>query len=71
MSPKTEGAPPKAGFGATLKAVLWSFAGVRRRKDYQRDAASLDLRAVVVAGVLVGLIFVLSIVAFVRYVVGA
>lgn len=64
------GRPPKAGFGATLKAVVWSFMGIRRRQDYQQDADSLDPLAVVVAGVLAGLVFVLGLVAFVRYVVG-
>ena len=65
-------APPKrAGFWATVRAVLWSFLGIRKGKDYQRDATSLDPKAVIIAGVLGGLIFVLSIVAFVRFVVKA
>jgi amino acid transporter len=64
-------APPRAGWVATLRAVLWSFIGVRRRHDYDRDARSLDPRAVIVAGLLGGLIFVLTIVAVVRFVVSA
>ena len=62
---------PRAGFAATLRAVLWSFIGVRRRHDYDRDARSLDPRAVIIAGLLGGLIFVLTIVAVVRFVVSA
>ena len=65
------GERPRAGFVATLRAVLWSFIGVRRRRDYDRDARSLDPRAVVVAGLLAGLVFVLTIVAVVRFVVRA
>lgn len=61
-------APPRATFAATLRAVLWSFIGIRRGHDYRRDARSLDPRAVIVAGVLAGLIFVLTIVAVVRLV---
>ena len=61
---------PRAGFWATLRAVLWSFAGVRKRHDYQSDASSLDPKAVIVAGIIGGVIFVLGIVAFVRFVVG-
>lgn len=64
-----EGPPPRAGFWATLRAVLWSFAGIRRRSDYHRDARSLDPRAVVAAGLLAGLVFVLTIVMVVRLVV--
>lgn len=72
MSGEGEAQPPrKAGFWATIRAVLWSFLGIRKGKDYQRDAASLDPKAVIVAGVLAGLLFVLAIVAFVQFVVGA
>jgi DUF2970 family protein len=62
---------PRAGFLATLRAVMWSFLGIRKGRDYRQDAASLDPKAVIVAGVLAGVIFVLAIVAFVRFVVGA
>ena len=63
------GPTPRAGFLATMKAVLWSFVGIRKRKDYHDDAASLDPKAVIVAGVLAGLVFVLTIVAVVNWVV--
>ncbi len=58
----------KAGFWATVRAVLWSFIGIRRRSAYQSDARSLDPRAVVVAGVIAGVVFVLTIVMVVRLV---
>ncbi len=60
---------PRAGFWATIRAVLWAFVGVRGRSGYHRDASSLDPRAIVVAGLLGGLVFVLLIVAFVRFVI--
>ncbi|THF56257.1 DUF2970 domain-containing protein [Pseudothauera rhizosphaerae] len=52
-----------------MKAVLWSFAGIRRRRDYSQDAESLNPLAVVVAGVLGGLVFVLVLVAVVNWIV--
>lgn len=61
-------APRRAGFLATLRAVLWSFIGVRKRRDYHDDAASLDPRAVVVAGVLAGVVFVLMLVGVVNWI---
>lgn len=61
--------PRKAGFWVTIRAVLWAFFGVRRKSDYHRDAASLDPRAIIVAGLFIGLVFVLIIVAFVRFIV--
>jgi DUF2970 family protein len=71
VAPEAKGPAPRAGFWATLRAVMWSFLGIRKGRDYRQDAASLDPRAVIVAGVLAGVVFVLSIVAFVRFVVGA
>lgn len=59
----------RAGFWATIRAVLWSFVGIRRRSAYQEDARSLDPRAVVVAGVIGGVVFVLAIVTVVKWVV--
>ncbi|AYH45207.1 DUF2970 domain-containing protein [Azoarcus sp. DN11] len=62
---------PRAGFLATLRAVLWSFVGIRRRHDYESDVHSLDPRAVIAAGLLAGLVFVLTIIAVVRLVIGS
>lgn len=59
----------RAGFLSTLKAVLWSFAGVRKRKDYHQDATSLNPVHVILAGILAALLFVLTIVLVVRFVV--
>ena len=63
--------PARAGFLITLRAVLWSFIGIRRRHDYEHDAGSLDPRAIIIAGLLAGLAFVLTIVLVVRLVVGS
>lgn len=59
----------RAGFLSTLKAVLWSFAGVRKRKHYHQDATSLNPVHVILAGILAALLFVLTIVFVVRFVV--
>ncbi|HAV38080.1 MAG TPA: hypothetical protein DCX52_17315 [Massilia sp.] len=48
----------KSSFGASMKAVFWSFFGVRKRRDYDRDAASLNPVHVILAGLLGALIFV-------------
>ncbi len=59
----------RAGFLSTVKAVLWSFAGVRKRRDYHQDAASLNPVHVIVAGIFAAVVFVLTIVLVVRFVV--
>lgn len=42
-------------------AVFWSFLGVRRRRDYDADAQNLTPAQVVIAGLIGGAIFVLTI----------
>lgn len=66
-----EAVSERAGFWATMKAVLWAFAGIRKRSDYGRDARTLDPRAVIAAGILGGVLFVLTLVLVVRLVVSA
>lgn len=49
--------------GGNLKAALavfWSFFGVRRRRDYDADAQSLTPVQVVIAGLIGGVAFVLT-----------
>ncbi|MDP1643907.1 MAG: DUF2970 domain-containing protein [Thiobacillus sp.] len=49
--------------GGNLKAVLavfWSFFGVRKRRDYDADAQSLTPAQVIIAGLIGGLVFVLT-----------
>lgn len=48
----------KASFLATMKAVFWSFFGVRKRKDYESDAANLNPVHVIIAGLIGVAIFI-------------
>jgi hypothetical protein len=48
----------KGTFGATMKAVFWSFFGVRKGRDYARDAASLNPVHVIVAALIGVVIFI-------------
>ncbi len=59
----------KATFLQTMKAVLWSFFGVRKQSDYERDAAELNPVHVIVAGVIGAAIFVVVLIVIVRSVV--
>ena len=42
-------------------AVFWSFFGVRKRRDYDADAKNLTPAQVILAGLIGGLVFVLTI----------
>lgn len=59
----------KASFGATMKAVLWSFFGVRKKSGYENDAAQLNPVHVIIAGIIAALIFVVTLVVIVKAVV--
>lgn len=60
--------PAKATPLQVAKAVLWSFFGIRKRAAYERDAVSLTLPQVVVAGIIGALVLVLSLIMLVRWV---
>lgn len=64
-----EAAKRKASFGATMKAVLWSFFGVRRKSGYEKDAAQLNPVHVIIAGIIGALIFIVTLVMIVKAVV--
>lgn len=59
----------KASFGATMKAVFWSFFGIRKRADYEKDSASLNPVHVIVAGLIGVLLFIGVLVLLVRFAV--
>jgi hypothetical protein len=40
MSDLKSASQRKLSFGATIKAVLWSFLGIRKKGDYESDAAN-------------------------------
>ena len=61
----------KASFGRTLKAVLWSFFGVRKSAEHERDVAELNPVHVVIAGVLAAAVFVALLVAIVGWVLSS
>jgi len=64
-----EAQPRNAGFLATMRAVLWSFFGVRRRSEYEKDAVRLNPVFVIIAGIGAAALFVLALLLVVRMVV--
>ncbi len=60
--------PAKATPLQAAKTVFWSFFGIRKRAEYEKDAGSLTLPQVVVAGIIGALIFVLSLVTLVHFI---
>ena len=61
----------RASLLQTMRAVAWSFFGVRRRSDLEADVQKLNPLHVVIAGVVGALLFVVVLVLLVRWVVGS
>ncbi len=59
----------KSSFARTMKAVLWSFFGVRRGRDHEADAAQLNPLHVIGAAVIVAALFIGVLIAIVHLVV--
>lgn len=60
-----------ASFVQTIKAVAWSFFGVRKRAGYEQDVQKLNPVHVIVAGLLAAALFIGTLVLVVRWVVGS
>ncbi len=61
----------KASPWQTLRAVAWSFFGIRRSKDFENDVAHLNPVHVVIAGLIGAALFVAALVMLVTWVVGS
>ena len=60
--------PKSASLGQVASAVFWSFFGVRKGRDMQRDAVTIRPLHVVLVGVAAAVVFVLALVALVTYI---
>jgi hypothetical protein len=60
----------KASIFQVAQAVLFSFIGIRKKSDLERDAARIRPLQAIIGGLVGGVIFVLSILLVVRFVTG-
>jgi hypothetical protein len=60
----------KASFGATIKTVLWSFFGIRKRSDHDKETAQLNPVHIVIAALMIVAVFVMTLILIVKSVVG-
>jgi len=64
------GSGGKSSFGQSMKAVLWSFFGVRKRRDLEADATQLNPVHVIISALIGAAIFIGILILVVRAVVG-
>lgn len=60
----------KASFLQTMRAVLWSFVGLRKGSEHESDMARLNPVHVIIAGLIAAAVFVGVLIVIVRAVVG-
>ena len=61
----------KGSFPQTMKAVAWSFFGVRKSSDYEKDVSQLNPVHVVIAGVLGAVLFIIALLTLVNWVLSS
>ena len=60
--------PPGATPLQVIKAVFWSFLGIRKRAAHEKDAVTIRPVQVIIAGIIGAVIFVLALVTLVRFI---
>ncbi len=61
----------KGSFLQTMRAVAWSFFGVRKASDYEKDVSELNPVHVVIAGVLGALVLIAVLATVVNWVLSS
>jgi hypothetical protein len=62
-------AQQNASFMYSMKAVFWSFFGLRRKSDFDTDSARLNPVHIVIAGLIGVAIFIGLLISIVKFVV--
>ncbi|WP_148661512.1 DUF2970 domain-containing protein [Roseateles chitosanitabidus] len=66
-----QAAQRKGSFWGTFRAVAWSFFGVRKGSEYEKDVSQLNPLHVIAAGVIAAALFVVGLILLVRWVVSS
>jgi hypothetical protein len=61
----------KASFAQSMKAVAWSFFGIRKGSEYEKDVSQLNPVHVVIAGVLSAALFIVGLLMLVSWVLSS
>lgn len=69
MQDLKDAAKRKMSFGATIKAILWAFLGIRKKSGYEQDTAQLNPVYLIIAGLIAAVIFIVTLLLIVKSVV--
>lgn len=59
----------RGSFGQTARAVAWSFFGVRKSSDQEKDLSQINPVHVIVAGLIGALVFIGALVVLVNWII--
>ncbi len=72
MSEPVSGKASSSGsFWRSVKTVGWSFLGIRKNSEYQEDLAKVSPFHIIAVGIVGALIFVVGLIALVKWVVAS
>ncbi len=66
-----EAAARKGSFLQTMKAVAWSFFGVRKSAEYEKDVNQLNPVHVVIAAIIGAVLFIVALLVLVNWVLAS
>ncbi len=61
----------KASFLQTVRAVGWSFFGIRKGSEYEKDVSQLNPVHVVIAGIIGAVMFITALILLVNWVLAS
>jgi hypothetical protein len=61
--------PQKASFLYSLKAVVWSFFGLRRKRDFEQDQQGMNPVHIIIAALLAVAVFIGLLITVVKFAV--
>jgi hypothetical protein len=67
----SSGSKPKLSFLRSVKTVAWSFLGIRKGSEFQEDLARVNPLHIIIAAIGGVMIFVVSLIVLVNWVVAA
>lgn len=70
-APFKDAAARKGSFLQTMRAVAWSFFGVRKSAAYERDVSELNPVHVIIAGLIGAIVFISALVVLVNWIIAS
>ena len=53
----------------TVRIVLWSFLGIRKREEFNKDIKIINPITLIFTGIILTLLFVIGLIVFIKFVV--